>query len=115
MRGKLGDKQRLQHILDAIDEVEAFVEGCNFGQFVTNSMMFSACLHKLEVIGEASNRLTQDLQDASNEIPWRSINGLRNMIAHEYFGIDQQTIWNIIQSDLPTLRPKLVKLLESIE
>jgi uncharacterized protein with HEPN domain len=114
MRERLGDKQRLNHAIDAISDIQKFVEGVNFEQFESNLLLLSACLHKLEVIGEACNRLSTELVESNSDVPWRSIVGLRNMIAHEYFGIDTNTIWSIIQYDLIELSPKLEHILDTL-
>lgn len=104
----------MNHALDAIDEIEAFVQNVNFEDFELNTMMVSACLHKLEVIGEACNRVGKEIRDSNPQIPWPQIIGLRNMIAHEYFGIDLRTVWNIITLELPILKTQLFTIKESL-
>ena len=61
-------------------------------------MMFNATLRQLEVIGEASNRLSEELLSDNSSIPWARIIGLRNLLIHEYFGVDDFTIWNVIKN-----------------
>ena len=82
--------------------------------FVNNSMMFNAALRQLEIIGEASNRLSEDLLNANPSIPWAKIIGLRNLVIHEYFGIDDLTIWNVIKINLPELKEKATLLISKI-
>ena len=62
MRGKLGDKVRLIHILDAIIEVESYLSGADFQSFIGNSMMRFACIKQIEIIGEASNHISQEVK-----------------------------------------------------
>ena len=114
MPDRLGDKVRLMHILDAIAEIETYIKDVDIDTFINNSMMFNATLRQLEIIGEASNRLSENLMLNSPNIPWARIIGLRNLVIHEYFGIDDFTIWNVIKINLPTLKENVALLLAQI-
>lgn len=114
MPDRLGDNARLQHILDAILEIESYTNGVNVEEFVSNSMMFNATLHQLEIIGEASNRLSEQLMQDHNHIPWARMVGLRNLVIHEYFGIDEMTIWSIIKINIPDLKEKIALLISRL-
>lgn len=114
MQDRLGDKVRLLHILDAINEIENYIQDFDFEHFVKNSMMFNASLRQLEIIGEASNRLSENLLNNNSSIPWARIIGLRNLVIHEYFGIDDITIWDVIKINLPELKEKILVLLEDL-
>jgi uncharacterized protein with HEPN domain len=83
MPDRLGDKVRLQHILDAIQQIESYTDGVDFSIFSSNQMMFDAKLRQLEIIGEASNRLSEALMGNNPDVPWARIIGLRNMIIHQ--------------------------------
>jgi uncharacterized protein with HEPN domain len=82
MQDRLGDKVRLLHVIDAINEIENYLQDVDLEHFVKNSMMFNATLRQLEVIGEASNRLSEKLLLNNPEIPWARIIGLRNLVIH---------------------------------
>jgi uncharacterized protein with HEPN domain len=110
MQNKISDNIRVQHILDAIQEIERYIDGADLELFLNNSMMFNATLRQLEIIGEAANGLTEIFLQNTQEIPWARIIGLRNLIVHEYFGIDDITIWNVVKINLPDLKQKLVNL-----
>ena len=112
MTDRLGDKVRLQHILDAISEIENYTENVDFAQFSSNSMLFNACVRQLEIVGEAVNRLSDDLIANNPNVEWRKVTGLRNMLIHEYFGIDDKLIWSIIQKNIPDLKNKISYFLE---
>jgi len=75
-------------------------------------MMFNATLRQLEIIGEVCNRLSQNLLLNHPEIPWARIIGLRNLVVHEYFGIDDFTIWNVVKINLPELKVKVQAILD---
>jgi len=115
MRGKLGDKIRLQHIYDAIIEIENYLDNQSFDQFMENSMMRFASIKQLEIIGEASNHISGETKSRFSKIEWAQIVGMRNVFIHEYFGVDQQIVWEIIKTDLPDLKIKIEETLNSIE
>ena len=115
MQDRLGDKVRLLHVIDAINEIENYLQDVDLEHFVKNSMMFNATLRQLEVIGEASNRLSEKLLLNNPEIPWARIIGLRNLVIHEDFGIDDLTIWNVIKINLPDLKVNVAAILEKNE
>jgi uncharacterized protein with HEPN domain len=79
MRSKLGDKVRLQHILDAIEEIESYLVDVEFDAFLQNSMMRYACIKQMEIIGEASDHITDDVKAEFTEIEWGQIKGMRNV------------------------------------
>jgi uncharacterized protein with HEPN domain len=88
MRGRLSDKARLQHILDAILEIKSFVHNCERNEFESNSMMRFACIKLLEIIGEAAKHISAETKNGFPKIEWNQISGMRNVFVHEYFGID---------------------------
>ncbi len=114
MHDRLGDKVRLLHILDAIEAIESYTQGVDLEGFVSNSMMFNATLRQLEVIGEASNRLSEDLLKRNGDVPWARIIGLRNLVIHEYFGVDDITIWNVVKLNLPPLKAKVQQIINDL-
>ncbi len=92
MKSELGDRARLQHISEAIKEIEKYIENSSYEDFQTNSMMQFATVKQLEIIGEASNQLTEHFRKLYKEIEWREIIGLRNILIHEYLGIDTKIV-----------------------
>ena len=115
MRGKLGDKVRLQHIIDAILEIESYLLDTDFSGFSENSMMRFACIKQMEIIGEAGNHISAGIKSKFSTIKWAQIVGMRNVFVHEYFGVDTNLVWEIINDDLPDLKEKVVEILESLE
>ena len=78
-------------------------------------MMFNATLRQLEIIGEASNRLSEELLHNNSDVPWARIIGLRNLVVHEYFGIDDLTIWNVVKLNLTPLKEKVQLLIKALD
>jgi len=115
MRSKLGDKIRLRHIKESIDEIHNYISETEFDTFINNSMMRFACVKQLEIIGEASNHVSDELKQNFSEIEWSQITGMRNVFVHEYFGIDTTIVWQIIKNDIPVLKAKIDEILKSLE
>jgi len=104
MKGKIGDSQRLLHILESIAEIEKYTTDVSIEEFLENSMMRFASIKQIEIIGEAANYISEETKNKFTDIQWRQIIGMRHILVHEYFGIDSQLIWQIIISDLPKLK-----------
>ena len=115
MRGKIGDKERLGHILDAITEIEAYTANIELKDFLANSMMRFASIKQIEIIGEAANYITPETKALFTEIQWKQIVGMRHILIHEYFGIDESLVWQVINQDIPRLKIAVTKISEEIE
>ena len=114
MRGKFGDKVRLNHILEAIIEIESYLNDADFETFMENSMMRFACIKQMEIIGEASNHISEEVKNRFSDIEWSQIVGMRNVFVHEYFGVDTRLVWQIIKNDLPEFKSKVISIIETI-
>ena len=108
------DKMVLQKIISYIDDVVDYVKGLDFEAFLQDKKTMTACAFSVSQIGELVNGLTQEVQDESTNIPWRSIRGMRNKIVHDYEKIDFMVLWGTIKTSLPELKNQLEKLLEQI-
>lgn len=97
------DEARLLDIILASRDAAEFAEGVSREQYLSDRMLQSAVCHKLEVIGEAARAVSDEFKTAHPEIPWADVVGLRNRIVHEYFRLDLDVIWHILQNDLPAL------------
>jgi len=115
MRDKIGNKHRLQHILDAIIELEDFVKDANLPDLEANRMMQQACVRNLMIVGEASNHLSADLKDQYNTVDWPGIKGFRNIIVHEYFKVNTTLVWHLIHHNLPELKVIIKQALKDFE
>jgi len=93
----------LSDILDSGRAIQEFVKGLSFEEFCKDRKTYSAVIREFEVIGEAVGKLQDTLKQRHPNIEWQDIKDFRNLLAHEYFGIDLEIVWNIIQDDLPVL------------
>ena len=93
----------IEDILDAARKIQRYTDGVTFERFVTDEKTVDAVVRNFEVIGEASNRLPDDFKQKRADVDWARIKGFRNRIVHDYFGIDQGIVWNIIQNYIPRL------------
>jgi uncharacterized protein with HEPN domain len=100
----------LNDMLDAIDRIRQYTDGISFETFSGDQKTIDAVARNFEIIGEAANRLPDDFKEKHSEIEWFKVVGLRHRIIHEYFGIDIEMIWQIVNSDLPTLRDALSRI-----
>lgn len=114
MQNKISDIIRLRHILDAIQDIKGFLKDADYKKFESDKMLQSACIHQLEIIGEAANRLSDEFFKNYKDIEWAEIIGLRNLLIHKYFGIDTRIVWQVIQNDLPRLEQNLNIILKEI-
>ncbi|MDZ7648831.1 MAG: DUF86 domain-containing protein [Cytophagales bacterium] len=114
MNDRITDQTRISHILDAMTEVEHYLEGISFEQFLASSEKRFATIKQLEIIGEASNQITDKLKAAYPGIEWKSIRSFRNISIHEYFGVNLKIVWEIAQNDLPILKEQFLKILDEL-
>ncbi len=100
----------LDDICEAIDRIEQYISGMSFDVFSKDRKSVDAVVRNLEIIGEASNRLPADFKNSHSQIQWHKVIGLRHRIVHEYFGVDLQIVWQILQKDLPSLREAISQI-----
>jgi uncharacterized protein with HEPN domain len=102
----------LEDIANSIGKVQRYVEGMNFDQLMGDEKTYDAVLRNLEIIGEAVKNISDEVRDKYPEIEWKKIAGLRDIVAHEYFGVDETIVWDVIQNKLPTLKQEVENILK---
>ncbi len=105
-------QRSLQDILQAIIEIQEFVEGLTFEDFQADSKTAKAVLYNFALIGEAARNIPTEIQSKHRQIPWRLIRDMRNVMIHEYFQVELKRVWITIFQDLPPLVVKLHQVLE---
>ena len=103
---------RVRDILDAVRAIERYTEGMTFEEFAADARTIDAVVRNLMTIGESTRWIPEPIKDAHREVPWRTLRGVRNVVVHEYFGVDSEILWESVRSDLPPLAPKLEAILQ---
>lgn len=111
---KKEDKVFLEHIYESIRHIENHLESFPREKFLKDIKLQDAIIRRLEIIGQATKNLSSELREKHPEVPWKLITGTRDVISHEYFGVDFIMIWNIAKKDIPELKVQILKLLEEI-
>jgi uncharacterized protein with HEPN domain len=102
---------RVNDLVEAAERALAYVEGQSFEQFAADRRTVDAVSYAIVVIGEAAKAIPERVTLATPEIPWADIRGMRNRVAHEYFGIDVNVLWQTAREDLPSLLESMRALL----
>lgn len=106
------DRVRLQHMLDAAERIVAFTKEVSPEEFQKDEKLNLAIVRLFEILGEAANNISHEVQDQYNDVPWREIAGVRNRLIHGYFDVDLNIVWQIIQTDIPPLIENLKYILK---
>ena len=104
------DRVYLGHILEAIQDIQQYASAGR-DAFMTDRMRQDALIRKLEVIGEAVKKLSENAKQRRPEIPWRRIAGMRDRLTHDYFGVDLALVWVAVERELPHLKAAVERLL----
>lgn len=99
--------------LSAIKKINKFCKNVSKNDFMKNELLMDAVVRNLEIIGEASSKLTASFMKKHKEIEWRKIIGMRNRIIHAYDTVNFEIVWDVVQEDLPALKGKLEKIVSS--
>jgi len=104
----------LRDILEAIERIERYVAPVDQADFA-DELVLVWFVHHLQIIGEAARAMPDSVRELDSEIPWRSIVGMRHILVHEYFGVDVEAVLRVVKSDLPTLKARVLLLLQKIQ
>ena len=104
----------LEDINEFISLIEKYIDGLEYKEFSKNQMVIDAVLRNLELIGEASKNIPEEIKSRFPNLPWPEMIGLRNIAAHGYFKIDLEIIWDIITKDIPESKKQLIKMLKEL-
>lgn len=108
-------KTRIKDILDCITKIQSYTAGMTLEEFRNDSLRIDAVIRNLEIIGEAAGHIPLDVQEEYPEIVWFEMRGMRNIMAHEYFGVSIPIIWQTIQNDLVLLSEGMKQIIKDQE
>ncbi|MFC1770603.1 DUF86 domain-containing protein [Candidatus Margulisiibacteriota bacterium] len=113
----MSNRNCLDFILDIINEtnnIKDFTEGMNLGTFVKDAKTINAVIRSLEVIGEATKKIPDELRNEHKDIPWKRMAGMQDKLIHEYFGVDLKIVWAVCKEELPPLTPFFDKIRQEL-
>ena len=93
----------IEDIQESCEKVLRFTKGMTRKDFINDDLHFDAVLRNLEIIGEAVKNISDETRQKFPQIKWRKIAGFRDIVAHEYFGVNEETVWDIVENEIPVL------------
>ena len=107
-----GFRHYLEDILTSINKIQNYIDDLSLDDFVKEEMKIDAVVRNLEIIGEASRNVPLEIKEKYQDVEWRKISDFRNLLAHEYFGIDYEILWDIVATKLEPLQSKIQRILD---
>ncbi len=105
----------IAHILECIELIEEYTQGITREQFLKNKQLQDAVIRRIEIIGEAVKNIPQGIKDKYPSIPWKEIIGMRDILIHEYFGIDLDLTWVVANERVKELRDKILHIKQALK
>ncbi len=102
----------LQHILNSIKWIESYVSDISQEQFLVDHLVQDAVIRQIEIIGEASKKLSNSLKQKYPNTPWKDIAGMRAKLIHGYFGVDIEAVWKTVSTDIPLLKAQIDSIIK---
>jgi len=107
------DEERLRDVAEAIERIEKY-SARGRSAFESDELIQTWILHNLQIIGEACRGVSDELQNRFPDIPWPKIAGMRNILVHQYFGIDKDAVWAVVENEISPLRDQIEKILDGL-
>lgn len=103
----------IEDILMAIKKIEKYTRNLNFEVLSSDEMIIDAVIRNFEVIGEASAKIPNNIKERYPDVEWKEAIGFRNILIHDYFGVDVEAVWDTIQKNLPGFKKKIMNVVKS--
>ena len=105
----------VQDVIDSIAMIETYTRGVSFEEFAADQMRVDAVVRNFEIIGEASTHIPSELKDQHPSVPWARVRSFRNIMIHEYFGVDLSILWQTIKDSLPELKAVVMHMTKEMD
>ena len=112
---KKDDFVYLMHIRDAILRIEEYTKGVRYDDFMNINLVQAGVMREIEILGEATKRLSKEIKAKYPDIPWRKMAGMRDKLIHDYFGVDLDAIGDTVERDIPSLKNSIKNIIEKEE
>ena len=103
----------LEDILSAIEKIEIYTRELSFKEFCENSMAVDAVIRNFEIIGEATKNVPKSIKEKYSDVEWKEAMGFRNVLTHDYFGIDLESVWDTLKNNIPVFKRHIGEALKS--
>jgi uncharacterized protein with HEPN domain len=105
----------LDHILESIKLIEEYIGDKNKTDFIESKKLQDSVIRRIEIIGEAIKNIPNEFKEKYTQIPWKEIIGMRDILKHQYFGVDLNLTWQVVDKDLPKLKKQIIEIKKEIQ